>query len=48
MFLTFNENIIIGYEEDEVLRALLLREWLELLKPPPLSLIYELTSELFS
>jgi hypothetical protein len=37
----------IGDEEDEVLRALLLRECEDLLQPPPKSLIYELTSELF-
>ncbi|MDT3425943.1 hypothetical protein J2Z22_001463 [Paenibacillus forsythiae] len=41
----FNEHI--GNEEDEVLRALLTRERVELLKPPPKPLIYELTSELF-
>lgn len=41
-------TIFNGNEEDEVLRALLTRERVELLKPPPKPLIYELTSELFS
>lgn len=44
----FNEHTCIGNDEDEVLRALLLRECEDLLQPPPKSLIYELTSELFS
>ncbi|MNZ77374.1 hypothetical protein D3C78_959110 [compost metagenome] len=37
----------IGNDEDEVLRALLIRERTDLLQLSPKSLFYELTSELF-
>lgn len=38
----------IGNDEDEVLRALLIRERTDQLQLSPKSLFYELTSELFS
>ncbi|KRE46618.1 hypothetical protein ASG81_11220 [Paenibacillus sp. Soil522] len=37
----------ISNDEDEVLRALLIRERMDQLQPSPKSLFYELTSELF-
>ncbi len=37
---------VISNDEDEVLRAMLLRERSEQLQPTPIPLFYELTSEL--